>query len=94
MTSSTSRQPIILPDGRMDPANAGLYLGVSVKTLAMWRSYGRGPKFIKQGGSRVFYFESDLREWISQGGKVESTAEARFKAGARAKVKPLTINPA
>ena len=36
------------PDGRMDTRNASLYLGLEEKTLAMKRSEGTGPSFIKR----------------------------------------------
>ena len=64
----------VFPDGRMDVKNASLYLGLSSKTLAMWRCEGKGPKFIKRG--RVFYFKEDLDSWI-QDGKCSSTAQRR-----------------
>jgi hypothetical protein len=54
---------VILPDGRMDRKNAALYLGLSVKTLAMHASRGTGPTFIKRG--RVFYFRHDLDDWLN-----------------------------
>ncbi len=31
----------VLPDGRMDRVNAAKYIGVAVKTLAMWQLDGR-----------------------------------------------------
>ena len=63
----------ILPDGRMTTRNAALYLGLSEKTLAMARTYGTGPKFVKKG--RVFYFQEDLDSWVNAGGRVTSTAQ-------------------
>jgi hypothetical protein len=68
----------ILPDGRMDVKNAATYLGLSVKTLAMMRCHGNGPKFIKRG--RVFYYRADLDEWLLAG-KAGSTAQAALLAG-------------
>jgi hypothetical protein len=53
---------VILPDGRMNRKNAALYLGLSVKTLAMHASRGTGPTSIKRG--RVFYFRDDLDAWL------------------------------
>jgi hypothetical protein len=38
------------------------YDGVSVKTLANWRSRGTGPVFTKIGG-KVFYRLPDVLEW-------------------------------
>jgi len=65
------------PDGRLDTANTARFLGLSTKTLAMMRSAGTGPKFIKRG--RVFYFLEDLRAWLSDQPRVRSTAQARLK---------------
>ena len=64
---------VVLPDGRMDTANAAKYLGLSKKTLAMMRCNGTGPKYIKRG--RIFYFKEDLDKWINRAGKRSSTAQ-------------------
>lgn len=64
----------ILPDGRMDRKNAARYLGVAVKTLAIWASKGIGPVFIK--GGRTWYRKEDLDEWLAKRA-VQSTAQAR-----------------
>jgi hypothetical protein len=64
------------PDGRLDTSNAARFLGVSTKTLAMMRSAGTGPKFVKRG--RVFYFVNDLSDWVSAQPRVTSTAQARL----------------
>ena len=66
---------VALPDGRMDAKNASTYCGLSVKTLAMKRCNGSGPKFVKLG--RVFYFKDDLDAWL-QRDRFASTAMARF----------------
>jgi predicted site-specific integrase-resolvase len=66
---------VMLPDGRMNPLNAANYMGLSPKTLEKWRMEGIGPNFVKLGG-RVFYFKSDLDEYLS-GRVVSSTAQAR-----------------
>ncbi len=68
-------QVTILPDGRLDTKNAAKYLGLSDKTLAMMRSEGRGPKFIKRG--RIYYYQEDLRTWLDAVERVTSTAQAR-----------------
>jgi hypothetical protein len=54
----------MLPDGRMDVSNAAKYVGLSRKTLEMYRVQGRGPRFIKKG--RVFYRKSDLDGWLNE----------------------------
>jgi hypothetical protein len=68
---------IIFPDGRLDTDNAAQYLGLSLKTLAMMRSAGTGPKFVKLG--RVFYFLDDLQAWMADRPRVKSTAQARLR---------------
>jgi hypothetical protein len=68
---------MILPDGRMDTESAAGYIGFAPKTLAMWRSQGIGPRFIKRG--RIFYYKDDLDTWIGQAKRVNSTAQARFQ---------------
>ena len=70
---------VILPDGRLDVRNASTYLGLSVKTLAMMRCQGTGPQFIKRG--RVFYYQEDLDDWLSQAKRVTSTAQAKQHLG-------------
>lgn len=64
-------------DGRMSASEAAHYLNLSVKTLAMMRSNGKGPKFIKPG--RVYYYMEDLEQWINRDGRHSSTAQARIK---------------
>ncbi len=66
---------VTYPDGRMDTCNTSKYTGYSDKTLAMMRCNGNGPKFIKRG--RIFYFQSDVDEWMNANGRVTSTAQAR-----------------
>jgi len=63
------------PDGRMDTRNAASYLGLEEKTLAMKRSDGTGPSFIKRG--RIFYFKEDLDAWINECIRAKSTAQLR-----------------
>lgn len=65
----------MFPDGRFDTRNAALYLGLEEKTLAMKRSDGTGPRFIKRG--RIFYFKEDLDAWISECKRATSTAQLR-----------------
>jgi hypothetical protein len=71
---------VVFPDGRLDTENASIFLGVSPKTLAMMRSAGTGPKFLKRG--RVFYFLEDLQAWMAEQPRVRTTAQARLHAEA------------
>jgi hypothetical protein len=70
------QEPYIYPDGRMDAKNASLYTGLAVKTLAQLRYQGKGPRFVKPTGGKVFYYREDLDAWLNRFGKVSSTAEA------------------
>ncbi len=63
----------VLPDGRMNARSAAAYVGLSVKTLAVKRWQGNGPKFIKRG--RIFYYLEDSDRWLGAG-RVSSTAQA------------------
>lgn len=63
------------PDGRMDVQNAGIYLKLEPKTLAIFRSQGKGPKFIKRG--RIFYYKDDLDLWLNADGRLASTTQAQ-----------------
>jgi hypothetical protein len=67
---------VVFPDGRLDSENAARFLGLSAKTMAMMRSAGTGPKFVKRG--RIFYFLEDLQGWLAEQPRVHSTAQARL----------------
>lgn len=67
------------PDGRTDAKGAAEYLGYAEKTLAMMRTAGTGPRFVKPTGRRVFYYKADLDLWLARN-KAASTAQARLQA--------------
>jgi hypothetical protein len=75
----------LYPDGRMDTRTAAAYLGLSPKTLAMKRSTGTGPRFIKRG--RVFYYRDDCDKWLKEG-LATSTTQSRLAASTRRTLKP------
>lgn len=66
---------VTYPDGRMNTCNTSKYTGLSDKTLAMMRCNGNGPKFVKRG--RIFYFQSDVDDWMNANGRMTSTAQAK-----------------
>jgi hypothetical protein len=66
---------VAFPDGRLNTDNAARFLGLSTKTLAIMRSNGTGPRFVKRG--RVFYFLDDLQSWVAESRRVRSSAQAR-----------------
>jgi len=43
-------------------------LGIARGTLRKWRHYGRGPTFVRMGGS-IRYAESAIRTWLAQNEK-------------------------
>lgn len=51
----------------LTPADVAQRTGYSLATLARWRCEGRGPRFLKPGGSakqaRIRYRESDVIAW-------------------------------
>lgn len=67
---------VVYPDGRLNTDNAARFLGLSPKTLAIMRSNGTGPCFVKRG--RVFYFLDDLQAWVAEPPRVRSSAQARL----------------
>jgi predicted DNA-binding transcriptional regulator AlpA len=52
--------------------DAGLYLGLSGRTLEKHRTSGTGPRYRKIGG-RVIYAVSDLEAWADQGARTSTT---------------------
>lgn len=77
MTQLNQLRVSIYPDGRLDTRNTAQYIGVSKKTLEMWRCQGTGPAFIKPG--RIFYFKDDLDEWLNEVGRLRSTAQSQVR---------------
>ena len=55
--------PLAVAEGLIDPKATAAYLGVSVMTLADFRSKGVGPNYIKVGRC-VRYRRSDIEAWL------------------------------
>ena len=51
-------------DARLNNREAAAYLKVSTATINAWRSYRRGPKYLKVG-RLVFYRKGDLDAWLT-----------------------------
>ncbi len=49
----------------MDSEQAGTYLGVKPKTLVVWRSQGKGPRYRIAGGRLVRYHSDDLDAFVT-----------------------------
>ena len=63
-----------LSDVALTPKEAALLLGFKVKSLANWRTAGRGPPFRKING-HVRYMRSSLEAWINEHAERRSTSE-------------------
>jgi excisionase family DNA binding protein len=50
------------PSGWMSAREAAVYLGLSEKTLANWRSRGIGPRYVRRRSVR--YRRADLDSWL------------------------------
>ena len=61
------------------PADAAVYLGLSVATLERMRASGNGPPFVKIGKS-VRYARDAMDEWLREDA-VRSSAEAEVLRG-------------
>ena len=54
------------PDDRLrSQEEAAVVIGVKPPTLATWRHYGKGPRYIKVGRS-AFYKLRDIENWLDQ----------------------------
>ena len=55
------------PSGLADfifPEQLSSRIGISVQTLARWRSEGQGPSYYKIGGKRIAYRISTVEAWL------------------------------
>jgi predicted DNA-binding transcriptional regulator AlpA len=81
----------MFPDGRLNVPNAATYLGLEQKTLAMMRSNGRGPKFIKRG--RIFYYKEDLDAWLNAAVRCTSASQSMlYRKQFEMNVPPKSVN--
>lgn len=56
-------------DTKYNTEEAAGYLGCKVRTLENWRNENIGPRYFKPTGKLIYYFQSDLDQWIrSEGG--------------------------
>ena len=46
--------------------NVSEITGLSIETLAQWRSQKRGPLFVKIARNCVRYYQSDLDGWLAE----------------------------
>lgn len=66
-------------------AEAARFLGVQRQTLRKWRLTGRGPPYIRLGGTfgRVAYRPADLEQWVVARRFASTAAEAAVRAPSR-----------
>lgn len=53
-----------VPESLATPADVAAYLGVPVKTLAEWRSQGKGPGYLKVGRYARYRWPA-VESWLS-----------------------------
>lgn len=81
-----NRKAADLPPRLLRTPDASRYLGVSIRTLEKYRSYGGGPTYRKIGGT-VVYTLDDLEDWAAHGTR-KSTSDKT--AGYVPPARPLT----
>jgi predicted DNA-binding transcriptional regulator AlpA len=68
----------------LSPASVAALLDRKVQTLAVWRTQGRGPQFVKLGGgagARVAYREADVQAWVKALPTFANTLERKAGPG-------------
>lgn len=53
----------------LTPKEVAVIYGIAEKTLANWRSQGKGPAYHKLGG-KVRYADIDIEDWVKQSRKL------------------------
>lgn len=67
LTLMTDRKPVqTVADRLLTPEEASSFLGLSIETLAQWRSQRRGIPFVKVSRNCVRYQQGDLDAWVAQ----------------------------
>jgi predicted DNA-binding transcriptional regulator AlpA len=54
------------PDDLLTTKDIGVWLGLSVTTLAIWRGKNKGPPFIRLGPRSVRYRRGDVVKWLTE----------------------------
>ena len=50
----------------LDTDQLAAILPVTAETLRFWRHMGKGPKYFKIGGRKVYYRQEDVDAWLEQ----------------------------
>lgn len=69
MASATKPEMVkaqTVPPRLLTPEDVALFTGLSVETLAQWRSQRRGIPFVKISRNCVRYRHCDLDAWLSE----------------------------
>ncbi|MGK4341145.1 helix-turn-helix domain-containing protein [Ectopseudomonas oleovorans] len=65
----------LTPDALLTPEQAAEELGLSVKTLATWRSTGRHALPYIRVGARIRYRRADLDAWLASRQRTSTAAQ-------------------
>jgi predicted DNA-binding transcriptional regulator AlpA len=60
MTANTKSERLLRPEDTAEVT------GLSVETLAQWRSQGKGPPYVKISRNCVRYRQCDLDGWLAE----------------------------
>lgn len=52
---------------------AAQYLGLTARTMKVWRCLKKGPPFLRVGGRAVRYDPEAIHHWAQYGGSISST---------------------
>lgn len=63
-TAPTIRKTIDQVPDLMTTAELSQVTGLSTNTLSIYRTQGKGPRYVKLGGFQVRYEKADVRDWI------------------------------
>ncbi|MGP9818976.1 helix-turn-helix domain-containing protein [Salinarimonas sp. NSM] len=74
---------LLFPENRLDEREAAAFLKNSVNTLRNWRVTGKGPRFLKIGGS-VQYLRTDLLAYLAASLRTSTSDTGGAKRRARA----------
>src|SRR5262249_48025568 len=67
-------------EGLLSQEEAAAKIGVKPPTMAAWRHFGKGPRFIKVGRS-CFYRQSDIETWLDEQAVVPALTVTQTQKG-------------
>jgi len=75
----TAETVSLSPTDLLSPSAAAAYSGYSESTLAKFRCFGQGPRYLKPSTRKILYRRADIDNWLAQF-QQNSTAENKAAA--------------